>query len=134
MAQLHAGAFAPERGWHAAEFQELLAQPHTHALCAPAGFAISRTLAGESELLTLAVDPAHQGKGVGRGLVAAWLDETDAEIAFLEVAADNAAALAIYRRAGFTVIGKRKGYYARPDTAPVDAITMKCTLTRGKTL
>lgn len=133
MARLHAAAFAPERGWHPEEFAALLAQPFTQMHSTPEGFALARSLAGESELLTLAVDPARQGRGVGAALVARWLETIGTDTAFLEVAADNAAAIALYERSGFLETGRRRAYYSRPDSAPVDAIIMKRDLTKGNT-
>lgn len=125
MARLHAAAFAPSRGWTAAEFASLLAQPGTKALTEPQGFALVRTIAHEAELLTIAVDPAHQGRGVGRDLMARWLAMACFDTAFLEVAADNAAALALYARFGFRTVGTRRGYYARKDAPAVDALTLR---------
>jgi ribosomal-protein-alanine N-acetyltransferase len=42
----------------------------------------------------------------------------------LEVAADNGAALRLYRRTNFTQAGRRKGYYARPGGEKVDALVL----------
>lgn len=131
MAHLHRLAFAPERGWTARAFSDLLENRHTRPYFVPHGFALARTVAGESELLTIAVTPAHQGHGTGRDLLRQWIATAPADVAFLEVAADNAPALALYRRAGFTIIGRRVAYYARKDRAAVDAITMKRDLTHG---
>ncbi|MDF1729040.1 MAG: ribosomal-protein-alanine acetyltransferase, partial [Sulfitobacter sp.] len=64
LARLHAAAFTRERPWAAAEFAALLENRHTALLTRPHGFALTRTVAGESELLTLAVDPAHQRQGI----------------------------------------------------------------------
>jgi len=44
---------------------------------------------------------------------------------FLEVRASNAAALALYRSAGFREIGVRRGYYQNANGSE-DAITMAC--------
>jgi ribosomal-protein-alanine N-acetyltransferase len=41
----------------------------------------------------------------------------------LEVAVDNAAALRLYRRAGFAEAGRRRGYYERPG-GRVDALVL----------
>jgi ribosomal-protein-alanine N-acetyltransferase len=133
MAALHARAFVHERGWSACEFADLLALPHTQAHVAPAGFAVARTLAGETELLTLAVDPDHHRCGTGSALVAAWITaaRADATTAFLEVAADNQGALALYGRHGFAPAGVRKAYYARARGTAVDAVMMTRALTRG---
>jgi ribosomal protein S18 acetylase RimI-like enzyme len=59
------------------------------------------------ELLAIAVDPAWQGRGVGRMLVASFLDEVGAkgaDAAHVVVGADNEAAVALYRRAGFVAV------------------------------
>jgi ribosomal-protein-alanine N-acetyltransferase len=47
---------------------------------------------------------------------------------FLEVADDNAAALALYARAGFSEAGRRPGYYARPDGGRQDALILALNL------
>lgn len=131
MAQLHGAAFEHERGWSAEEFATLIAQPYTNAFCAPDGFALTRTLAGESELLTLAVDPAFRRHGIARGLLDRWLvtlrDTTDT--AFLEVAADNTGAIALYEKLGFDRAGLRRAYYARKNRPAADALIMTKALT-----
>jgi ribosomal-protein-alanine N-acetyltransferase len=48
---------------------------------------------------------------------------------FLEVAVDNVAALALYRSRGFEAVGRRPGYYSRPD-GPIDAMIMRVDLNR----
>ncbi len=56
------------------------------------------------ELLAVAVDPVWQGRGAGRMLVAAFLDEvaaTPCDAAHVVVGADNAGAAALYEHAGF---------------------------------
>ena len=44
------------------------------------------------------------------------------------MAADNAAAIALYRSAGFEPVGRRAAYYARPDGPAVDALVLRRTL------
>jgi ribosomal-protein-alanine N-acetyltransferase len=131
MADLHATAFAPERGWSAQEFSDLLAQPHCHAYIAAGGFALARILAGETELLTLAVSPDMRRRGRASALLAQWITAAAplADTAFLEVAADNTAARALYARHAFAACGRRKGYYARPGGTAVDALMMTRPLT-----
>jgi [ribosomal protein S18]-alanine N-acetyltransferase len=78
----------------------------------------------EAEVHTIGVDPAHQGKGIGRALLDALLttaDEVHATV-FLEVRTDNEPAQRLYTTTGFAVVGLRKRYY-RPSMA--DAYTMK---------
>jgi len=131
LAHIHAAAFVGTRGWTSDEFTALLAQPHTQIFTQTGGFALTRTVAGETELLTLAVDPQHQRRGIATGLLTQWMHETAprAQIAFLDVAADNTAALALYARMSFGQSGRRKAYYTRENRSPVDAILMTRALT-----
>ncbi len=134
LASLHAAAFTLERPWSAAEFADLLASEHTHLASHPNGFALFRTLAGESELLTLAVDPRAHRQGIGRALMHDWLTELQnkATRAFLEVASDNTPALALYRDLGFQQVGLRRAYYLRKALPAADAIVMQYDLTCGQ--
>jgi len=136
IAKLHAQGFY--RGWPREEFAAYLADPdRTPAFVACdakrriAGFAMLRLAADEAELMTIAVDPKWRGKGVGRALLeAAFADllMSPARRMFLEVAADNAAAIALYRGHGFAEIGRRSGYYPRPDGTPATALVMSRNL------
>jgi len=136
LARIHAAAFVDTRGWSSDEFKALLDQPHTEIFTQVGGFALTRTLAGETELLTLAVDPAYQRRGIATELLITWLSQTapHAEIAFLDVAADNTAALALYVRMSFIQSGLRKAYYSRPNGQAVDAILMTRALSETLTL
>lgn len=125
MAALHARAFAHRRAWSAAEIAALAAAPG-FALVAATGFALGRAVAGEADLVTLAVDPELRRRGTGRALLArfeAAARERGAETAFLEVAEDNSAARALYRAAGWAETGRRRGYYPRAGGA-VDAVIL----------
>ncbi len=132
LADLHAAAFVQGRPWRAAEFEALLASRAVTLLTRPAGFALVRTVAGEAELLTLAVDPARQRQGIARKLMRDWFARTEADFAFLEVAADNLPARALYSGFGFCKVGRRPGYYARPDAPAVDALVLRRALTIGQ--
>ncbi len=127
LARLHAQAFVMPRPWSEAEIADLLTSSFCFVLEAPGGFLMGRVVAGEAELLTVAVDPAQQGQGIGSALVARFVAEARAraaDTAFLEVAATNAAAQAVYRRAGFVESGRRRGYYHDANGAAVDALVM----------
>lgn len=125
LATLHAAVFTVPRPWSAAEFASFLTDGLSFLLVEDGGFLMGRSVAGEAELLTLAVAPDLQRRGIGGRLVAQFLAEArvrDAEQAFLEVAADNAPAIRLYRRAGFSEVGRRRGYYAASDGRKIDAL------------
>ena len=133
LAEIHRAAFATGRAWSAGEIEDLMRNPHVTLHAVPHGFALTRLVAGEAELLTLAGDPAHQRQGIARRLMGDWRDglKGTAETAFLEVATDNLAAHALYRDLGFAEVARRPGYYARANAADVDAVIMRLALTKG---
>ena len=133
LARAHASAF--DAPWPPEAFMDLLGSPGVFALAAvdqgPVGLILMRAVAGEAEVLTLAVEPAHRRRGVARALLEAGLVQAalaGAETCFLEVAADNAAAIALYRLAGFEQAGRRAGYYQRPHADAVDALLLRRAL------
>jgi len=131
LARLHAASFTTPRPWTEAELAGFLADPLCDLIARDDGFALIRTLAGESELLTIAVDPARRRRGLGRTLLDAALVRArarGAEAIFLEVAADNLAAIALYEAAGFQRSGTRPGYYRQADGFRIDALTMALSL------
>ncbi|MGC9370487.1 MAG: ribosomal protein S18-alanine N-acetyltransferase [Paracoccaceae bacterium] len=128
LAALHAGSFTTPRPWSAAEFEDLLSGPGVFVLGDASGFVMGRVIAGEAELLTIAVAPEGRRRGTGRALLARFEAEArarGAEDAFLEVAADNTAARALYQSAGYAQAGRRKGYYQAPDGARIDALVLR---------
>ena len=132
LARLHAEGFSARRAWDGAAFEALLTSPFTRALLAneedrPAGFVVFRTAADEGEILTLAVAPSHRRRGIGAALVFSALEameKSGARRVFLEVAADNAPAIALYEGCGFSRAGSRKAYYERPDGGRQDALIL----------
>jgi len=131
MAALHAASFTTPRPWSLAEIGGLLQSPLVFACSDSQGFAMGRVVAGEAEVLTLAVAPQARREGLGARLLAAVLAEAKArgaEMAFLEVASGNAAARALYGRAGFAESGRRRAYYRAPDGTVQDALIMSCAL------
>ncbi len=129
LADLHRAAFVTDRAWSADEFRALLDSPHCHLSTARRGFAIWRAIAGEAELLTIATHPHHQRQGIARALMGEWMQaaSTHADTAFLEVAEDNAPAIALYAAHHFDTVARRPRYYVRP-TTPVDALVMRAPL------
>ncbi|MBI9076872.1 MAG: ribosomal protein S18-alanine N-acetyltransferase [Desulfatibacillum sp.] len=74
-----------------------------------------RILVDEMHLMRLAVDPQYRGKGMGLWILeatCAMAGALGAESALLEVRESNAAAVALYEKAGFTCCGRRPNYYS----------------------
>lgn len=125
MARIHAAAFPDSRGWRRDEFAALAQSQHVFFVSKPDGFAAGRVIVDEAELLTIAVAPAAQGQGFGRVLLQRFehmAQSRGATCAFLEVAEDNAPALALYHRAGWRESGRREGYYSRKTGKKLDAL------------
>ena len=139
-ARLHVAAMADGTGdqaWSATALAQLLSMPGIAGFLAvigteqPAGFALMRTVADEAELLTIAVDPPLQRRGVGLLLVervVAHARASGATRLFLEVAPDNQPARALYRKLGFAQVGERAAYYARPGRAAMDSLVLALAL------
>ncbi len=108
-----------ERTWTESSLRSTLALPTTHGAVAcegdgVVGHLLSCVVADSAEILLLAVAPGQRRRGVATALLAAVRDHWQAagvRTAFLEVRSDNAAAIALYRRAGFRAAGRRPRYY-----------------------
>jgi ribosomal-protein-alanine N-acetyltransferase len=94
------------------------------------GFSLSRGVADESELLLLAVLPTHHRQGIGTLLLDDFMErarESGAARIHLEVR-DGNPAVAIYRAAGFSSVGRRRNYYQGAEGRRYDALTFARTL------
>lgn len=129
------------KAWSAQSMESALSIPGTGGLIAvsgdcgaplragkdgPVGFVLWRTIAGEAEILTIGVLPPWRRSGIGGRLLDSAMAQArldHAETMFLEAAAGNKAALALYAARGFVTMGVRKGYYGAED-----AVTMRCDL------
>ena len=130
-AELEARLFDGDDPWPAAAFNRELASKHNHYVAARVagtlvGYAgisrLGRTSPFEYEVHTIGVDPAYQGRGIGRRLLDELLDFADGGVVYLEVRTDNEAAIALYRSTGFEQIGLRRRYYR---VSGADAYTMR---------
>jgi [ribosomal protein S18]-alanine N-acetyltransferase len=131
-AQLDALLFTGDQPWSAAVFERELASKDSHfvgartagTLIGYAGIArlgfTSFTRMFFYEVRNIGVDPAHQGRGIGRQLLDELLKFAEGGVVYLEVRCDNEAAIGLYRSVGFEQAGLRPGYYNG-----VDAITMR---------
>ena len=135
LAAVHAESF--DRPWSTADLAEFASRPGACALLVedggePAGFILCWAVAGEAEVLTLAVRPAARRRGFGKALVTAargLCAQAGAEAMWLEVAQDSAPALALYTACGFQPAGRRAGYYDRGHPKPrIDAILLRAAL------
>ena len=105
--------------WTAEQWQTELAQPAARIWCAAEGkriigFIALRGAAGQYELLNLAVAADQRRQGKGRLLLSHVVNElkkSGTEEISLEVSAINLPAQALYRQAGFVVVGVRKNFY-----------------------
>lgn len=115
LAAIHAAAFPSGAAWAAETLATLLAMDGVIGLHAPGGFILARRVLDEAEILTLAVHPDHRQRGLGQALIemaALAVATAGAKVIFLEVAEDNAPAMALYAKAGFERAGLRRDYYA----------------------
>jgi len=138
LAGLHAACFVGEEAWDAPAMARLLALPGVAATIAisaqtsgeapqPAGFVMWRQAADEAEIVTLCVLSSWRRAGTGRRLLDAAMTaaaRAGARAMYLEAAADNRAAMALYAAAGFTECGRREGYYQRPEGPAADALVL----------
>ncbi|WP_376957920.1 GNAT family N-acetyltransferase [Azospirillum sp. A26] len=114
----------PDDPWDEASVATLIVPPAGFAAIAlddrdrPLGFVMARVAAEDAEILAIGVLPQARRAGIGRLLVEAAVSgsqDLGATALFLEVAEDNPAASSLYKASGFFSVGRRPGYYKRPD-------------------
>jgi ribosomal-protein-alanine N-acetyltransferase len=131
LAQLHGVSF--HRGWGESEFDSILAERNTliHLLRMKRkiiGFIVSRMAADEAEILSIAIDPAHRGRGLSRNMLLTHLGHLagrGVERVFLEVEENNQPALRLYQQTGFAAVGRRERYYRQPGGEHLNALLMR---------
>ena len=82
-----------------------------------AGYVGSQTVLDGSDMMNIAVAPAHRRKGIAEALVLALcehLRDRSSVCLLLEVRASNAPAISLYEKLNFVQIGRRKNYYRNP--------------------
>jgi ribosomal-protein-alanine N-acetyltransferase len=140
LADIHLAAF-PGAPWSVDDLAALLREETVFGLVArranvfgtrlAVGFVLVRSVAGEAEILTLAVDPGHRRRGVALALMETAMRRLygdRVEALFLEVDAGNLAAVSLYRRLKFRVVGERRGYYVHGSVAGATALVMRSDL------
>ena len=81
------------------------------------GYIMYWQIRDEVQINNVAVHPDFRGKGIGEAamrLVLKEVREKGATFATLEVRVSNAAAVRLYEKLGFKILGTRKGYYTNP--------------------
>jgi [ribosomal protein S18]-alanine N-acetyltransferase len=130
-------SFDPKYGeaWSAAQCESMLSLTGSWLLLAsvgehPAAFSLTRSFAGEAELLLIATRPCFQRRDIGKALINHMLNDCLAaqiNVIHLEVRADNPA-LSFYRDVGFQQIGVRPNYYRGALGRQTDAVTLSMRL------
>ncbi|HZG08941.1 MAG TPA: GNAT family N-acetyltransferase [Allosphingosinicella sp.] len=129
-------SFDPEYGeaWTAPQCAGLISLPGVWLVIArqdaePLGFALSRVVAGEAELLLLAVRRSAQRRGIGAQLLERFICDAGSRGAtklHLEVRHGNPA-VELYKSAGFREVGRRFNYYRGAAGQVFDALTLART-------
>jgi ribosomal-protein-alanine N-acetyltransferase len=107
--------------WSLRQFQDSLAAGHHCQVASPAddpqqvlAYAVTMTGADECHLLNITVHREARREGLARwmlGQVMASARELGCQALWLEVRESNGPAIALYGRAGFVTVGRRRGYY-----------------------
>lgn len=136
LAQLEALEQRQLRPWSRHQLEEVLQESRVGVLgmeCADelVAYAVVVRLPFDAELQAMLVAPEWRRHGLGANLLQAVIDQVQqwgSERLLLEVRAGNAAALQLYRRAGFVEEGRRRGYYPpleeTTDASREDAVLM----------
>ncbi|MBN8814074.1 MAG: ribosomal protein S18-alanine N-acetyltransferase [Sphingomonas sp.] len=91
------------------------------------GFALTRGVLDEAELLLLAVAPEARRAGVGAALLRSVIGDSalrNISSLHLEVREGNDA-IKLYRKSGFTKVGERRDYYRGSDGKSYSALTLR---------
>ena len=87
------------------------------------------TVLDEGQITNIATHPNYRRRGLAAKVLSALLEQARAKgiaSVTLEVRVSNQAAIALYQKFGFSVVGKRVRFYTHPTE---DALIMQCTLT-----
>lgn len=143
----------PEQVWAPQEMALLLRSAGVMAMVmlskkssegVPMGFILWRELLEEAEILSLCILPKFRKQGRGHEILQALslrAEQHGIKEIFLEVREDNQAALSLYEKNDFKLVGRRKNYYGPPDAANhgeditsggmTDALIMKYSCDQG---
>ena len=97
------------------EYAAYIAAFEGDTLC---GIASMYMIAGEGQVMNVAVSPSYRRRGIANGLMESLTEravDNKCENITLEVAEDNISAISLYKKCGFTCVGRRKGFYNGTD-------------------
>ena len=143
LAEIHRESFS--RPWSAGELSKLgrtkgatIWISRNAAISGPMGiegFVLVRQAGDEAEIITIATARRARRSGVGRALIGHAIRELRRDgisRLFLEVSEANSPAIALYRRLGFSQVGRREAYYSQPgsdtemqNATPLAALVME---------
>lgn len=145
----------PDDAWSVSSIMSVLEASHQHVLIATTstmqadntvsepktpshsiiGYCLYQQVLDEAEILRIGTHPNKQRQGSASQLLAALCAQTSIHQLWLEVRADNIAAIGLYQRFGFEKIAERAGYYKslQPNTPAINAWVMQKTFSSTST-
>lgn len=126
----------PEKTWKSKDFEELFSIDGTISYVMskagePVGFILIRKIIDEAEIITFCILPKYCNNGYAT-LLLEWvirkLQMHSIKRLFLEVRNNNLAAMKLYKKCSFEIIGQRNGYYKNRHNDKIDALVMQCQL------
>lgn len=115
--------------WSVDSFQTMLAdEKHICLIISDVAYILALKIRPEAELITLAVVPEFQRRGIGEQLLSQLinhLNHQEIHTLHLEVNETLIPARHLYEKMGFQVVGHRPGYYLNSTGIREDAILMR---------
>lgn len=115
--------------WGRLSFEESLTKQHICRVVefekTVIAFHVVCPVVDELHILNVAVNPQHQGQGIGHVLVEDIIQQANQQKSkkiFLEVRASNKVAQSLYQQWQFEQLSIRKGYYRTPNKKREDAL------------
>jgi ribosomal-protein-alanine N-acetyltransferase len=116
--------------WSRVILSQVMAQERYLVLIGSSSYLVASKVCDEAEIERIAVLEEYRGQGLGHQILGFALEKlkaTGATRFFLEVRADNKAAIRLYEGCGFVSNGLRRGYYDDGQ----DAVLMSLSVATG---